>query len=554
MFLSIMVNGKRYLRSALLPVLLCGIADAQTATDPCTAPVVLETARYNVQASAPEVAAGSKLEIVVAPPLDRALLAVCFDGTALATPSLLKAADRTRITVAIPARGAAADYKKYPAGTYRVRLILAPAPPATEGVVLETMVRVPLELKAIRPHPIGAAADPFTVSLIGSGFDAWTPSNNVISLDGEQRDVCWTDNECNARHPRLRGALATPGELVILGLDPAEERKAEFRVAVGRESAGPLRDQEAVDRWASALTVSAVVSLGMIGLILLLVATVRGERVRGESYILRLLFLDKETNTYSLSKVQFYIWTIAAVFGYVYLAIAKNYFQEVFGLPAIPAGLPGIIGISAGTAVASQVVTAINGPKGAGQIKPSLSDLVTSGEVVAADRVQFLVWTLIGAAGFVIFTARLDPRTLRDLPDIPATLLTISGISSFGYLGGKLARAPGPVIVEAAMSTGPDPDDKSAGNDFGVVELRGRTLSPDGQFTIDGVNVPFSKLKGGKPKSVEDDPAVTDKSLAKRLRLVVIPDAETKPLFAAGEHTVSIANRDLQRAVASTKI
>lgn len=28
-----------------------------------------------------------------------------------------------------------------------------------------------------------------------------------------------------------------------------------------------------------------------------------------------LLFIDKETNTYSLSKLQFYMWTFVAVFG-----------------------------------------------------------------------------------------------------------------------------------------------------------------------------------------------------------------------------------------------
>jgi len=144
-----------------------------------------------------------------------------------------------------------------------------------------------------------------------------------------------------------------------------------------------------------------------------------------------------------LSKLQFYLWTIVAVFGYAYLAISKNWFQDSFVLPAVPSGLPGIVGIAAGTAVGAQV-TNINGPKGAGQLKPSLSDFVTSGDVVAAERVQFFVWTIIGALGFLMVVIRLDPRVLRDLPDVPSSILAISGLSAFGYLGGKLARDPRP--------------------------------------------------------------------------------------------------------------
>ena len=71
---------------------------------------------------------------------------------------------------------------------------------------------------------------------------------------------------------------------------------------------------------------------------------------------------------------------------------------------------------------------------------------------------QFLVWTIIGAAGFFLAVANLDPRTIADLPDVPSSILTISGISAFGYLGGKLARDAGPVINEVIIGTGPDPE------------------------------------------------------------------------------------------------
>jgi hypothetical protein len=52
----------------------------------------------------------------------------------------------------------------------------------------------------------------------------------------------------------------------------------------------------------------------------------------------------------------------------------------------------------------------------------------------------------------------LDPRVLKDLPEVPSSMLAISGTSALGYLGGKLARNPGPVVTETMASIGPDPD------------------------------------------------------------------------------------------------
>ncbi|HEX8985540.1 MAG TPA: hypothetical protein VF767_08915 [Bryobacteraceae bacterium] len=545
-----MMNGRPCVAHALWVLLLFATTGrAATAADACAGSGAVPSNRYDVQASAPGAAFGSKLEVVITPPAQN-VSAICFDSLPAANPEIVKSAEAARIRVAIPAPDASATRKPLPAGSYPVRIVLAPDPPSTESLLLEGAVAVPLVLRAIRSHPFVSSEGTFSISLFGSGFDTLTPSNNLLLVNGEPRDVCWTDAECNARHSRLRGSVATPQELVVSGIDPREERTAEFRVRVGLLSSGPVMDQDANRRWVAVVTVSALLTLALIGAIVLLASGMRKQTVRGEDYVIRLLFLDKETNTYSLSKLQFYLWTIAGVFGYIYLAISRNYFQQVYGLPPIPAGLPGIIGIAAGTSVAAQVVTAINGPKGAGQTKPSISDFLTTGDVVAAERVQFLVWTLLGVAGFVIFTARLDPRTLQDLPDIPATLLTISGISAFGYLGGKLARDPGPVINEGIMTVGPDPDAPQAAGNYGLIELRGRTLSRDAMFRIDNVDLSFNKLRGQKPVVIERDSDSKQETMAKRLRLMVILDAETSPLFMPrSEHTVAITNPDSQRAV-----
>jgi len=152
---------------------------------------------------------------------------------------------------------------------------------------------------------------------------------------------------------------------------------------------------------------------------------------------------------------------MVAVFSYAYLYISRFWYQSWGDIPPIPSGLPGIVAIAGGAAVGAQVITKVNGPKGSGALHPAAGDFITTGGVVAAERVQFLVWTLVGAAGFVIATAQLDPRTLVELPSVPESILAISGVSAFGYLGGKLARNAGPVINEVIITKGADPDFKA---------------------------------------------------------------------------------------------
>ncbi len=170
----------------------------------------------------------------------------------------------------------------------------------------------------------------------------------------------------------------------------------------------------------------------------------------------RLLFLDPQTDTYSLSKLQFYLWTLAALFAYAYLFISKVFVQGQ-QWPDVPGTLPGVIAVSAGTAVGSQIVTSAKGPKGAGATNPSISDFIMSGGVVAADRVQMLLWTLAGVVGFVVAALHFAPGVIPTLPPVPENLLYLMGLSSAGYLGGKMARKAGPVIDELSIEpSGPD--------------------------------------------------------------------------------------------------
>jgi len=59
---------------------------------------------------------------------------------------------------------------------------------------------------------------------------------------------------------------------------------------------------------------------------------------------------------------------VAAVYGYVYLTLARNLVQYAFGLPPLPSGLPGIVAIPGGTParVRQRRAVAIGELRGAG--------------------------------------------------------------------------------------------------------------------------------------------------------------------------------------------
>lgn len=274
-----------------------------------------------------------------------------------------------------------------------------------------------------------------------------------VSVD---QNVCWTDADCSAKGSKIRGDVRSPREISVSNLDPSDERNHLFTVCVSGVCTDGVSDKSTQYLWAVP-AISSVIALALAFVVVMLAKQLRPVVIEGQQYLISALFLDKETNTYSLSKLQFYAWTFVAAFGYINLIISRNFYQNFTGLPPVPAGLPGIVAIAAGTAVGAQVISGINGPKGAGQTKPSLADFVTTGDVVAAERVQFFVWTLVGALAFFVIIWVADPRAMTDLPEVPWSLLSISGLSAFGYLGGKLARNAGPVILEITARRGPDP-------------------------------------------------------------------------------------------------
>lgn len=306
--------------------------------------------------------------------------------------------------------------------------------------------------------------------LHGSGFISDPPEDNQIVLNGETQQVTWKwDNDKGLPDP------ATPAPNLIHGRVINSERIELYRVPVppgGGLRVALVQGDKLTDslnftvyRWcASQVAVaSAAIALILALIVLALVRIFIKAQSRESDYnALQILFLDAETDSYSLSKLQFYCWTAAVLFGYSYLVISKIMVQGL-SWPDIPSGLPSIIAIGAGTSVGAQVVTNLRGPKGSGSERPSLGDFVTSGGVAAADRVQMLVWTLLGVAIFCVSVLKRDPGAIQGLDPVPAGMLSIMGLSAAGYLGGKFARKPGPIINEISITPALSDDAVGAG-------------------------------------------------------------------------------------------
>jgi hypothetical protein len=253
-------------------------------------------------------------------------------------------------------------------------------------------------------------------------------------------------------------------------------------------------------------------------------------------------FLDKETDSYSLSKFQLLVWTSVAIFGYVYLFLCQLLIQWKFTLPPIPDGLPTLLGVSAGTVVAATGITVTRGSKGAGPIHPSMADFISSGGLVAADRFQFFVWTLVGCLGFLGILLKSDPAALTELPAIPQNFLLLMGISSAGYLGGKVVRKPGPVIsLMSVTAVTPATVGTTSVPSAMTINLEGDNLASDATVSVDD-----QILRQGQysidPKKRQDQ--APDPKFCNEL-VITLKDA-TK--YLEDMHTLRLTNGDGQAA------
>ncbi len=249
---------------------------------------------------------------------------------------------------------------------------------------------------------------------------------------------------CLSYDPGMEGQ-----KLNVSGYHPGHyEGPVSFEIKVGNNISNAQKITFSGMR-AERLRIAAVaVFFVLAALVFLLVLRgVKESKLAGEKTgPLAAFFLDRQSNSFSLSKFQLLAWTSVAVFGYVYLFFCRMFIQWTFSFPSIPDNLPTLLGVSAGTTVAAVGITVNRGSKGSGPLHPSMADFISTGGVVAGERFQFFIWTLVGCLGFLGIILSSDPAALTQLPDVPSAFLALMGISSAGYLAGKFVRQPGPII------------------------------------------------------------------------------------------------------------
>lgn len=358
-----------------------------------------------------------------------------------------------------------------------------------------------------------------------------------------------TRNDCGLPSgDRLTLILATDDRLLLQA--PGGLPGGDYRVKVTLGSLTAEIPKMTVERAPPLLRSVPYVASMLVILLMLwgayaIVSTVPTEASLGTLSFAGRLLLDRGNMTFSLSKFQFYGWTAVSVAAYVFYATARVLVQGQWDWAAsdIGTGLPLVFLTAAGTSVITSGLNSATGGKGGGEFHPSLADLITSGGVVAPERVQFLAWTVIGWLSFLFFTFAVGPDHLSKLPSVPDGFIELMGASSLGYLGGKLARGPGPQVRGGTIEA-PTPD-----NQVAVLTVTGLNLGTAGAtYQLAGKGKPAMPLRPDWLKLAKSE--VGANKMATRL-VFEIPAADYKPADLSSDNTVEfvIVNPNAEKAV-----
>jgi hypothetical protein len=443
---------------------------------------------------------------------------------------------------AAPAAGGAATAHPATSTSYPGNLTIIP--PTVEVTSVVPTVPFPGILK-----DVDRRANFFELTVTGKGFsEAPHSRENVLLLSGMPAllacsDPKPVDESCAFRVETRNGGR----ELHVSGIPYKYHGFHKLQVQVGPTRVpANVEDGKPVTLSQVGKTVPLVAAMVLLGGLGFAVYGVMRNRTSmtpaGKISMLSSWFLDEESNTYSLSKFQLYAWTFAAVFGYLYLSAARSLVQGSLELSPIPDGLPTLLATAAGTSVLATSIGNFKGSKGSNDFRPSLADFFTHGGIVAPERFQFFIWTIIGAVSFLGLTLLHSPAEIQDLPRIPDQFLTLAGISAAGYLGGKLARPAGLKITGIALDTDPATKD--------TLLVSGSLLAKSATITI--TDLATGKAAGTVPSAaitiaVPEDPSA-GADLAKVLR--IDPAKMSPPLVlptpdpARKQYRIAVLNPD----------
>jgi hypothetical protein len=467
-----------------LPAPRARAADANVTPAAATAPALPTVTGV----SPAEVVRGSRVVITAKGlPKDTRHISILLGDVEIGPPA---EPDGLGVAFIVPKEGIGKAAKRIPFGPTFVRLRVyqngAWSAPIAPTNVAGSFIRItrdvrPLDLKLTRAEPAFIPLKAPQLLLIGEGMGGRV-EDFVLLVDDREVKLC--------SKPCADGQQATftsPRQLEVKGPFPAYwegNRKLGLRAGdATTEVTIPARfmpkDVKEVKRTA------VWWSGGLLALLLAIALLAPGSYdidprglVKNSKQRFGVFLLDRNTDTYSLANFQLLAWSGAALFAYVFLTVSRVLCQGVLELAEIPGNLPGILAISAGTTVASNGITSQKGPKGAGGVQPSITDLISTGGVVMPERLVFMAFTLLGIGTFVFSVLRSDPTSISTLPGIPEGLLLLSGIGAAGYLGGKMSRSVGPVIDEIEVAA-----------DNSKLTVRGRGLDPDADIEVNGTRL-----------------------------------------------------------------
>jgi hypothetical protein len=401
-------------------------------------------------------------------------------------------------------------------GHYKVELM------ADEDQVLGTVPNLriravePPTISKIVPHPSYPVGDRHSFEIRGERFgqnaeDSVLIINDVaVKIDKRvtMRDRRGSIDDCERKFPCLVGNRR---RLQVYGLSPTTESL--YR---------PLRVSVSVDNQVSAehpLPLSwvqrntpIVIAFGVLGtLALATYFMIRGKAARyrpfGRRYsTFAYAFIDPETNTLSLSRLQLIAWTAAAVVAYCYVGASECLVQWQWQLPKVPDGLAPLLGVSVGTTALAAGASMTRGSKGAGPAHPGFGDFLTAGGALAPERLQFFVWTVLGVVGFLGVTLAQDPAIVSEAAKIPDNFLPLMGVSSLGYVAGKIVGKPGPIIRQLVP-----PPPYGPGAQFpGSIRIVGEHLSPRAMVWINRQLIPQGSvtIPPARPGAMEQSAAM----------------------------------------------
>lgn len=426
----------------------------------------------------------------------------------------------------------------------------------TAGVMVHDNVAVPGEIRipntpvtldstrptTAYPNPVNSL---FDFDVIGENFSVANPKDNSVYIAGKGpiiHSYAASEGACRRMPADQLPCLwiTQPQVLHVVGYKPDRyQGPMSLTVTVGSATSQPTKLVLSRKSETFVIFSTVLIFLGLSSIVYRLVSGgMRQNIIAGKLYSpFQAFFLDRESNSYSLSKFQFLLFSATFVFGYLYVFLCQWLVQWQFLLPDVPSNFSGVLAISAGTVIASAGATSTRGSKGGGPVYPSMADFVSQGGQVIPERFQLFVWSLVACGGFIALLVSQNPATVNGFPTFPDGLLYVMGVSSAGYLGGKVTRKPGPVIHNIAL-------DAAGGGQTIIVQ--GENMSRDGNFLIDGKQLPIVPNPPQQLVQAKDQDGAPDKSFATELRITIVDGVGID--VRTGDHTFRIVNHDGQFA------